>query len=216
MSKNHQENTSKALEKLQKLGIRVLFFDIGEVLVHVNKQFLIEKIKERSSLDEATLIERILGDGNMVLSHIGEITDEAYFKHLVELTEYSGTPAEMKRHWQDMLELLKERVAEQQTLAQNYPCGIISNITPYHVEAVENRWDLGNGFRWVIYSCDVGYVKPRKEIYEIALQQSGYTAEECFFWDDRADNVETARELGFHAEQIFPEDTLEACILRHE
>jgi HAD superfamily hydrolase (TIGR01509 family) len=39
-------------------------------------------------------------------------------------------------------------------------------------------------------------VKPEPDIYRLLMERYGLVAEECIFLDDRADNIETARQLG--------------------
>ena len=48
-----------------------------------------------------------------------------------------------------------------------------------------------------IFSYEVGYLKPQKEIYEIALQKMGVKPEECIFiGDGGSDELKGAKELG--------------------
>ena len=45
-------------------------------------------------------------------------------------------------------------------------------------------------------SADVHFNKPEKEIYELFFKQFQLKPAECFFIDDRADNIATAEKLG--------------------
>jgi putative hydrolase of the HAD superfamily len=57
-------------------------------------------------------------------------------------------------------------------------------------------------------SCDVGMVKPDKEIYELLverLKENGVVSEETVFIDDKEENLVPARELGI--ETILFEDS---------
>jgi putative hydrolase of the HAD superfamily len=52
-------------------------------------------------------------------------------------------------------------------------------------------------FNAVVFSCDVGFVKPEKEIYEIALQKLGLSAKECLFvGDGGSGELEGAKNVG--------------------
>jgi putative hydrolase of the HAD superfamily len=201
-------------DKLKSRGITTIFFDIGEVILHVDTQHLVDEIAKRSPLEQQVIGERILADGNMVLSHIGQIEDEAYFQKMVEYLEFDGGWEEMMQLWESMLKKLHRREEEMEALKALMPCGIISNIPPYHVKEVEGNFNFVPGCEWVIYSCDVGYVKPREEIFHAALEKSGKEASECLLLDDRADNIAKAKEMGFHTVQVFPEDYLKDCIER--
>nr|WP_294666451.1 HAD family phosphatase [uncultured Blautia sp.] len=59
-----------------------------------------------------------------------------------------------------------------------------------------------------IVSYQVHALKPEPEIYQILLGKYGLQAEECLFFDDRADNVESARALGIRAVQVTSREML--------
>ena len=59
-----------------------------------------------------------------------------------------------------------------------------------------------------IVSYQVHALKPEPEIYQILLDKYGLQAEECLFFDDRADNVESARALGIRAVQVTSREML--------
>lgn len=49
-----------------------------------------------------------------------------------------------------------------------------------------------------VISYEIKKVKPGREIYEFLLNKYNLVPEECVFFDDRADNIATANELGIH------------------
>lgn len=53
-------------------------------------------------------------------------------------------------------------------------------------------------FDTVIASCKVGFAKPEKEIYELALKKLGTTPEQSLFIDDKLKNLQPAIDMGFH------------------
>ncbi|SHJ09198.1 putative hydrolase of the HAD superfamily [Clostridium cavendishii DSM 21758] len=61
-------------------------------------------------------------------------------------------------------------------------------------------WDkspLYNLFDDAIFSCEVGYLKPQIEIYNIALNRMRVKSEECIFiGDGGSDELKSAKELG--------------------
>jgi putative hydrolase of the HAD superfamily len=64
-------------------------------------------------------------------------------------------------------------------------------------------------FELVIDSGWVGYRKPERQIYEMTLERLGLPASACLFVDDREDNCDAARELGFTAVQYHdPEQAI--------
>jgi putative hydrolase of the HAD superfamily len=63
------------------------------------------------------------------------------------------------------------------------------------------RFDLKRDFAAFFSSCFVGARKPDREIYQIALEVTQRDPERCLFIDDRALNLECARQLGMHTIQ---------------
>jgi putative hydrolase of the HAD superfamily len=66
-------------------------------------------------------------------------------------------------------------------------------------------------FHHLIFSCDVGRVKPEPEIYENCLEKLDAAPAEVLFLDDIARNVEGATSLGIHG-LLF--DTFENTVSR--
>ncbi|HEX9124296.1 MAG TPA: HAD-IA family hydrolase, partial [Actinomycetota bacterium] len=56
------------------------------------------------------------------------------------------------------------------------------------------RW-----FEGILISGDVGVTKPSPRIYHAFLDRFAVRADDCAFVDDRPENVEAARALGFPA-----------------
>ncbi len=53
-------------------------------------------------------------------------------------------------------------------------------------------------FDGVVVSCDIHIIKPDSRIYQYLLDKYNLVPEECFFIDDRAENVEGAAKVGMH------------------
>jgi len=51
-------------------------------------------------------------------------------------------------------------------------------------------------FDGVLFSADVKYLKPQKEIYLTLLERFGLKPEECFFIDDMQENINGAADCG--------------------
>jgi len=83
--------------------------------------------------------------------------------------------------------------------SQGYPAGLLTNVTPTTEEEVRSHGGY-DGFDFLVRSCKVGYAKPDKEIYDIALKKfNGLKPEEVVFVDDRERFLVPARALGMHA-----------------
>lgn len=90
-----------------------------------------------------------------------------------------------------------------------YTVGVLSNIFPNNKSTIQENGGY-SGFDVVITSCDLGFKKPQREIFEYALEQlPGIHPTEVVFLDDREDNAKACEVLGIkgiyvknHAEAI--------------
>src|SRR5207245_287040 len=104
--------------------------------------------------------------------------------------------------------LLKELKSHYKTFA-------LSNINELHVAAINEaakakfgEKDFGSFFHRAYYSNEVGHRKPDKEIYEYIAIKEKLTPAETFFVDDKEENVETARNMGWQAYHLKHRDHL--------
>ena len=73
---------------------------------------------------------------------------------------------------------------------------ILSNGVPEIMARVRLERTLGATFDVVVVSCEVGCAKPDPEIYRLTLSQLHAAPEHAVFVDDRAENIDAARQLG--------------------
>lgn len=84
---------------------------------------------------------------------------------------------------------------------------LLSNATDQLREHLAHH-DLVETFDVVFCSAELGLAKPDTAIFRHAATVLGLTPEECFFTDDRPENVEGARAAGMHAEVFAGRDAL--------
>ncbi len=75
----------------------------------------------------------------------------------------------------------------------------LSNWDKESGKLVIKEFKLDKYFDGIVLSGDVGYIKPDPAIYVKLLQEHNLDPEECIFFDDCPENIETARALGMHA-----------------
>ena len=81
-------------------------------------------------------------------------------------------------------------------LRRNYKTAVILNANKLGYEITKAK-KLYSNFDVSIVSCEVGMMKPEKEIFELALKKLNRKAEECVLIDDRAEQLETPAKMGF-------------------
>ncbi|MBI5354650.1 MAG: HAD-IA family hydrolase [Chloroflexi bacterium] len=61
---------------------------------------------------------------------------------------------------------------------------------------VHDKKKIIDAFDTVIISAEVGVVKPKTKIYEIALQRANVSAEDSVFLDDVYENIQSCEKVG--------------------
>jgi HAD superfamily hydrolase (TIGR01509 family) len=88
-------------------------------------------------------------------------------------------------------------------LSKKYKLGVLSNALPsrrHHELKIDN---IDKYFDVVIISSEEGVRKPNREIYEIAIEKSGYKKEEILFIDDKVSYLDGAVNAGIENVALF-------------
>lgn len=88
------------------------------------------------------------------------------------------------------------------------PFGVLSNTDPWHVGAL----GVLPGATCCVYSFETGAWKPEAAAFEAAIARCGHPAERVRYLDDRPENVEAARALGFQARLTTDRVSVEAAL----
>jgi glucose-1-phosphatase len=79
-------------------------------------------------------------------------------------------------------------------LRKEYPIVCLSNTIEPH--ARYNKGHLLKIFDHLYCSCDIGMVKPHKQVFTHVLKDRNLKAPDCIFIDDQIENVRAARAVG--------------------
>lgn len=172
-----------------------IFFDWGGVIANdPGDEFLGRLLRDVGATE--TQVQEIF-ETYMKSFMRGEISEVEYWHELRSkygLSIHDSISDEFKK-WRgliandDILALAREAKGKGLNIA------ILSNVIEptYNVIKQAGYYDL---FDEVVASCKVGYVKPEKEIYKIALDRFGVTAQESIFIDDKQSLLDPANEMG--------------------
>jgi putative hydrolase of the HAD superfamily len=81
--------------------------------------------------------------------------------------------------------------------------GMLSNSNQAHEQALRSRWDFFSYFDDLFFSHHRGVMKPDPQAWTSVLAETGFSADNTWFFDDGRRNVEAAQELGIRAHQVF-------------
>ena len=178
-------------------AIRAIFFDVGGVLL-TNAWDRAQRIAalEHFHLDEEEFHDR----HEMVVSSFerGKITLDEYLDRTVFYRARPFTRDAFRDFMFSLSQPFPEVIEFAQKLSDSgkYFMGTINNesreLNYYRIE----KCGLRPIFRLFVSSCFVGFRKPERDIYRLALEMTQIPAQACCLIDDRALNLECAAKLG--------------------
>lgn len=179
--------------------IKAVIFDFGQVLVHFDPDWILsEAIADAEDRKKAAEIlfsreywDR-MDDGTLSESELCRLA----LPRIEEKYRANAEEAIMSWHerlpeWEGMRELLSD------LKARGVPIFLISNISrgfASHASEIPILSFIDNA----VFSAITDYVKPSREIFELACSRFGYRAEECVFIDDSEKNIRGASDFGLN------------------
>jgi len=179
--------------------IKAIIFDYNGVVKKINKYFFddVELIfglsaQEKQDAKKATrnLFEQL---------DKGLLDEDSFWLKFTERIN-KPMPADVKelsrKLFNEHFELYKEVVNMIKNLkAEGYTTAVLSDTFPYMAEITRERSGY-DYFDKVYLSCEVGFVKPQKEFYELAVKDLAVLPSDCIFIDDCEGNLLPAKEMG--------------------
>lgn len=177
---------------------RAVFFDLGGVIVRTEFQAPRQYLAERLGMEYEDLVRLVFESETSRTASIGAISEA--------------------EHWQMVARKLK-RPTEADALRDEFFAGdVIDRVLLDFIRSLRPRWKTGlisnawsglraylvekkfdDAFDSLVISAEAGMMKPKAEIYQLALGQLGVSANEALFVDDFMENVEGARAVGMSA-----------------
>jgi epoxide hydrolase-like predicted phosphatase len=178
------------------MTIRAIFFDFGGVIVRTEYQAPRQHLADELGMEYEDLEKLVFAGPSSIRASIGEISD--------------------KEHWAEVAKRVRRPVSEMEAIREKFFAGdvvdrdlveFLRSLRPrYHVGLISNAWpDLRNYiikqkfddvFDHMVISGEVGVMKPKARIYQIALEQAGVSPNEAVFVDDFIENIEGCEALG--------------------
>lgn len=182
------------------MPVRAVILDIGGVLEVNPRTGWPARWGRRLGWDAdafAARLDAIWGPGATgaaTLAEIERLTTEAFGLSDAVLAEL------MDDAWSEYVGTLNEELADWFAgLRPRYRTGILSNSFVGAREREQDLYAFAEMCDTIVYSHEVGWLKPDPRSYHAVCGQLGVTPEDAVFLDDLAANVEGARAVGMRA-----------------
>jgi HAD superfamily hydrolase (TIGR01509 family) len=190
----HENGLAPSPLKRSKSGVSFAYFDINGCLVRFfHRAFT--KLAEQTGAP-ADVIERTFWHYNDAVCK-GEMTI-VDFNH--ELAKKLGVAKlDWQQFYMDAIDPIPEMHQVLEWAARSYRVGLLSNIMPGFIDAMRTREFIPDlAYTAIVDSSKVGFIKPERQIYDIAQQMAGCPPDEILLVDDSRTNIMAAEKLGWH------------------
>ena len=180
-----------------KIIIRNVVFDVGQVLLEFDWRSFISNMD--ISEDKKIKLQNVtLGNMSHWNEHDRGMDDEEFIQKSLmiepeigeELEYYMKNIGTIVKEYSYSVPLIKE------LKKRGYMVYILSNYGKTPIKYAYEHMKFFKEVHGMIISSEVGCIKPEPEIYEILFDKFGLVPGECVFIDDRADNIEAAKDMG--------------------
>jgi len=190
-------------------SIKVIFFDIGGVLLRLHPEKMVKKI---SSITDVAfdIVKNSFPEEAHDAYERGQMTDYDWYQSCKNSlpTKNGLTENQFWAAWSMLLGNETDVLDILIRLKSFYKIWLLSNTNSRHIKnEVERNYKFPNLVDGAIYSYDVGCRKPEKKIYQLACEAAKEAPESCVFIDDLKDNITGANQVGLHG--IHYKNTLE-------
>ena len=192
--------------KLLTQGVDTIVFDFGGVLIDWNPRYFFRSYfhdDERMEYFLAHVCNQEWNEKQDEGRSIAEAVSEAKALH----PEFAEAIDCYYGHFPDCLGGAIERnvVRLRAYKQQGYRLYGLTNWAAETFHYALERFDFLQLLDGIVVSGEEKVKKPDARIFQILLSRYGLRAGQCLFLDDNQENIDTARQLGFHVERIMRE-----------
>lgn len=202
------DTTKKITEKFDFSGIDTVIFDIGSVLSEPQDGRELIKKKYHDKFNETQIdcfvksyydkledyeTASILNAKKLYKSFLTDDIKE-YADDVFEILALSGDAYD---YTDDMIKYLKDKGYKLYYLSNWHKSG-------FELMKQKGKFKYLDQFDGGLVSYDAGCQKPDPKIYQLLIDKFKLDPNSCIFFDDRKENIEAAKKIGFKAEQFHP------------
>lgn len=180
-----------------------IIFDMGNVLLDFDPGAAVRRLPVEPE-EQQFIKELLFASPEWVAFDRGDLTEETVFQQLSARApaELRGALRELLHNWHEtMVPLPGAKELLQELKARGFRLFVLSNASKQFWLYFPREIDV-TLFDGVVVSCDVHLLKPDVRIYRHLLDTYSLDAQDCLFVDDRADNLQGAKEAGIDGLQF--------------
>ncbi len=200
--RNKKSRLSKLIISIKEndLGnqIKVIVFDLGNVLIPFHYTILIDRLNKIESGLGEYFAEKYQNNYSVHRSfEKGEMQEKDFISVMLDWTKNKIQPEEFKLIYSEIFTTNNRMINLLPELKKDYRLVLLSNTNSIHEKYGWKKFDFLTHFEKLFLSHKVGAVKPEKEIYLAVQNYTNEKPEAHLFVDDIAEYTEEAKNLGW-------------------
>ena len=179
--------------------IKVIIFDLGNVLVDFNHRIAADRISKFTDKSPDEMFNIFFDSELTGLFEEGKISPKEFFLKIKDMLNLELDYDSFLPIWNEIFFLTKENLAVYnlaKQLKNNYKIALLSNINILHFDYLKKKFPVFDAFHNIITSYEVGARKPSPLIYKKTLDILESLPHQVFYTDDRPELAQSAKELG--------------------
>jgi putative hydrolase of the HAD superfamily len=192
------------------MGLKTIIFDFGGVILDIDPQLTINHFDKLGMDDSSKFLEKDFINNVIRKFEKGILTPEIFRDKVRDCAGMNFTDQEIDEAWNALLfDIPAERIKVVEQVKQHYKTLLLSNSNEIHYDLYIRDLQLRFGYREfdelfdkAYFSFDLHLIKPDLDIYEFVMYQHKLIPEETLLIDDRLDNIEAARTVGWKTYQL--------------
>lgn len=178
--------------------MKAIILDIGNVLVFHDNQLLYRRLGELGGLS-AEAVERLVSRGTWDSLHRDGSDALQIRRQVCAALGLDLDPQRFDEVFNSHFTPNDAIAPIVETLIGRVQLVALSNTNAIHAEYLRDQLPLLGKFDHLLFSHELGWIKPDPRIYREALRRTGAKPSEAAFFDDIPEFVEAARQLGIAA-----------------
>jgi len=195
--------------------MKVLAFDLGNVIFDFNYNIGLDRIKDKmkSTIDE--VIHSFYFQNFTIPFEKGLISSNQFYLEFKKTFSVDMGYEEFIDIWCKIFFPKQEVVKLIGDLGKKYSLNLISNINELHFNYLYEKYpNIFSLFNNLILSFQIKSVKPEKKIYDILQKVSSVEFKDIIYIDDRADLISQAKQIGFQCIQFKNYHSLVSSLMK--
>lgn len=179
--------------------IKTIIFDLGNVIVEVDRTNLFKELTANSN-ETIEYIKKAYGNSSTRrLFERGELQPKEFYNKITNELNLNMPFNKFKKIYCDIFTLNENVEKIIKKLKRNFKLVLLSNTDVWHFEYIKNKYKIIDTFDDYVLSYEVGCRKPNPLIFLKALKKAKASPFNCLYFDDILEFVYAARLLGINA-----------------